>query len=224
MAAITKKNILELQENLLGWYELEKRLFPWRKNGLSDYELVIAEVLLQRTKAETVAGFYSKFVEDYPSWESITDAGTDRIATSLKPIGLYRQRAARLLRLATEMVKREGKIPNTQEELDQIPFMGQYIVNAVRLIIHGHRMPLIDVNMARVLERYFRERDMADIRYDPFLQKLALRFADHPNSKELNWAMLDFAALICRARNPKCADCFLVLKCAYYKKLKKLTK
>jgi len=222
MAAVTQKNISELQSKLLGWFELEKRLFPWRKEGLSEYMLIIAEVLLQRTKAETVAGFYSKFIKDFPSWQSIADAGVEQIETSLKPVGLYRQRAARLLKLAREMVLREGRIPSEKEELKNIPLMGQYITNAVLLIIHRQRVPLIDVNMARVLERYFKEREMADIRYDPHLQKLALQFADHPNSKELSWAILDFAALICRARNPKCQDCFLLLKCAYYQRTLKI--
>ncbi|MFM7022382.1 MAG: hypothetical protein ACKOXB_05350 [Flavobacteriales bacterium] len=76
--------------------------------------------------------------------------------------------------------------------------MGQYISNAVELVVYNKPSPLIDVNMARVLERFFGPRKMADIRYDPYLQELAYKVVNHKNAKEVNWAILDFAALVCR--------------------------
>jgi len=77
--------------------------------------------------------------------------------------------------------------------------------------------PLLDVNMARVLERYFGPRQLTDIRYDPYLQNLSHQVVNHENSKQINWAILDFAALICKSRNPKCVTCFLSAGCKYYK-------
>lgn len=215
MASITKQNIDEFQKKLLNWFKLNMRNFPWRSRGLTVYHLIIAEVLLQRTKAETVANFYPKFIQDFPSWQSLGLTSIESIEQYLMPIGLYKQRAIRLKKLALEMVKRNGKVPSEREELESIPFMGQYIANAVELIIHGKRLPLIDVNMARVLERYFGKRKMADIRYDPYLQKLAFKVANHTSSKELNWAIIDFAALICKARSPLCKNCMLTKKCTY---------
>ena len=105
--------------------------------------------------------------------------------------------------------------PKNRDELESIPFLGQYIANAVELLIQHKSSPLIDVNMARLLERYFGKRKMADIRYDPYLQMLSSKVVNHDNSKEINWAILDFAALICRPK-PKCKDCKLKNKCAYY--------
>lgn len=115
------------------------------------------------------------------------------------------------------MFKRKGKIPSKREELENIPFMGQYISNAVQLIIQNKRLPLIDVNMSRVLERYFKERELVDIRYDPYLQDLARKIVDHVDAKEMNWAILDFASLICKARNPACNNCMLAVNCTFYK-------
>jgi A/G-specific adenine glycosylase len=132
------------------------------------------------------------------------------------PIGLYRQRAKRLKSLASEMVKRKGKLPKDRADLESIPFMGQYIANAVELIIHNKPSPLVDVNMARVLERYFGKRKMADIRYDPYLQELSYKVVNHPKAKEINWAILDFAALICKARIPMCNNCLLKENCSFY--------
>ncbi len=220
MPKVTSKNIVELQGKLLQWYYTNGRKFPWRNKGLSNYQLVIAETLLQRTKAETVSKFFLKFIQEFPSWQSLANAEQDVIEEYLKPIGLYRQRAKRLKLLAIEMVRRNGRLPKDRVELESIPFLGQYIANAIELIIFNEPSPLIDVNMSRVLERYFGERKMADIRYDPYLQELSYKVVNHSNAKEINWAILDFAALVCKSQKPLCEICFLKSKCNFYSKYK----
>ena len=220
MARITRKNIAELQGKLLAWYKVNGRKFPWRNKGLTNYQIVIAETLLQRTKAETVSKFYIQFIKDFPNWQSLANANTREIEHYLKPIGLYRQRSKRLKSLAIEMVKRNGRLPKDRTELESIPFLGQYIANAIELIIFKQPRPLVDVNMARVLERYFGERKMADIRYDPYLQKLSYKVVNHNNPTKINWAVLDFAALVCKGQRPECEVCLLNKKCAYLKQQK----
>lgn len=204
-----------LQENLLAWYKISGRKFYWRKKGLSQYQYIIAEVLLQRTKAETIAKFYPLFIQEFPSWISLANVELSTIETFLKPIGLYTQRALRLQNLAKEMVKRNGRLPRDRNDLESIPFMGQYIANAVELIIFNDPSPLVDVNMARVIERFFGPRKMADIRYDPYLQDLSYKIVYHPQAKYINWAVLDFAALICQAKIPKCQICLLCSACKF---------
>lgn len=213
---INNKNIVELQEKLLIWYESSGRHFPWRNKSITNYQAVIAEVLLQRTKAETVSKFYTQFIIDYPNWLSLANANLKDIENYLRPIGLYTQRSVRLQNLAKEMVKRNGRLPRDRKDLESIPFIGQYIANAVELVIFNQPSPLVDVNMARVLERYFEPRQMADIRYDPYLQELAYRIVKHADTKKINWAILDFAALICQARKPKCEVCFFKKKCSFF--------
>lgn len=216
MASTASFSIKRAREKLLAWFETNGRSFPWRKSGLSSYQLVIAEVLLQRTRAETVSGFYSFFIARFPTWGAIACASLPEVKGVLKPVGLYHQRAVRLKKLATEMVKRKGAFPRDRKELESIPFLGKYIANAVELLIFGIPSPLLDVNMTRVLERYFGKRQMADIRYDPYLQALATEFVTHPSSKKINWAVLDFASLVCKARKPLCPSCPINRKCLYY--------
>jgi A/G-specific adenine glycosylase len=212
---IPQKKINFFQHAILEWYRSNGRKFYWRNKGLSNYQLVIAEVLLQRTKAETVAAFYPSFIQEFPNWKSLANASLKKIAKHLKPIGLYTQRSVRLRNLAIEMVKRNGRLPKDRHELESIPFMGQYIANAVELVIFNQASPLVDVNMSRVLERFFGPRKLADIRYDPYLQKLSYKIVEHESAKEINWAILDFAALICRPK-PLCDVCPLRSKCCYY--------
>ncbi len=215
---ISKRKIRFFQQELLKWYETNGRKFYWRKRRLTNYQYIIAEVLLQRTKAETVAKFYPNFIIEFPNWKSLADADVKRIKEYLKPVGLYTQRSIRLKNLAIEMIKRKGRLPRKREELESIPFIGQYIANAIELVIFNEPSPLVDVNMARVLERFFGERQLADIRYDPYLQELSYVIVEHENAKDMNWAVLDFAAIICKPK-PLCLICPLATKCLFYESI-----
>ncbi len=215
MAKPTTSNIKYLQAFLLDWFYSNGRKFPWRNKSITNYQKVIAEVLLQRTKAETIAKFYPQFIKDFSNWKSLADADVKKIEKYLVPIGLYRQRSVRLKNLAIEMVKRNGRLPKDRADLESIPFMGQYTANAVELVVFNQPSPLVDVNMARVIERYFQKRKMADIRYDPFLQLLSRKIVDSKKAKEINWGILDYAALICAAKSPKCNLCKLARNCNF---------
>jgi len=217
---IDENKIELLQKYLLSWYKKNARSFLWRKKSATNYELIISEIFLQRTKAESVAKFLPHFFKIYPSWTKLGEASEAELQQILKPIGLYRQRGTRLHKLSQELKRRKGRLPKSRSEIEEIPMMGQYITNAFELYTLKKNSPLLDVNMARLLERFFGERRLADIRYDPYLQTLAYRVVDHENSKELNWAILDYAALICKKNNPKCFDCQVKAFCSFNNKSK----
>lgn len=203
------------QARILGWFTLCARRFPWRRRGASVYQKVVSEVLLQRTRAEVVGGFLPVFLERFPSWERLSGAPEKELRAFLRPLGLWRRRAASLKKLAAEMVLRKGRFPRSRVEIESLPGVGQYIANAVMLFCHGASEPLLDVNMARVLERYFGPRTLADIRYDSYLQHLARRVLVGVDALSMNWAILDLAALICTSRKPRCDECPLAPGCLY---------
>ncbi len=188
---IPKKKIEKFQRDILKWYKKLGRKFPWRNKSATNYHRIISEVLLQRTKAETIGKFFPIFIKKYPSWKKLAKASVKQLEKDLKPIGLYKQRSVRLHAFAKVMAKRNGRFPNKREEIDKIPFVGQYIGNAIEMFVFKRPKPLLDVNMARVLEKYFGKRKLSDIRYDPYLQKLAYEVVLHKNFKEINWAILD---------------------------------
>lgn len=203
------------QTKLLEWYSENGRSFLWRNKSATKYELIISEVFLQRTKAETVSRFLPVFFKKYPSWKQLSEATEEELKEIIKPLGLYNQRGKRLYQLAQELKIRSGRFPKDRNQVEDLPMMGQYITNAFELYILNKKAPLLDVNMARLLERYFGERKMADIRHDPYLQTLAYRVVNVEKSKELNWAILDFAAIICLKRNPNCNNCMFEKSCTY---------
>jgi A/G-specific adenine glycosylase len=212
---VYESDIEFLQKTLLDWYSENGRAFLWRSSKATNYELIIAEIFLQRTKAETVNRFLSQFFKAYSNWEKLGAATEEELQIALKPIGLYKQRAKRLFKLTQEIKARSGQLPTERNQVEELSMMGQYLTNAYELYILKKKAPLLDVNMARLLERFFGERKMADIRHDPYLQTLAYRVVNVENSKELNWAILDFAALVCKKNNPRCPDCLFKSRCKY---------
>ncbi len=210
------RNIAIFRKRILAWYRAEGRMFPWREQARSDYEKIVAEVLLQRTKAETVAKHYGDFLQTFPDWKHLADAPEEHIEQALKPLGLYKQRAGVFKCLSQAIMQMEGNTPSKRAHIDKLPGVGQYIANAVELICHGKRRPLIDVNMARVLERVFRPRKLVDIRYDPYLQELSKKVVNSPYAREINFAILDFAAKVCKSKNPRCEICPFTRYCSWY--------
>jgi A/G-specific adenine glycosylase len=212
---LEQSKLLEFQQQLLSWYKKNGRSFPWRKKSTSKYRIIISELLLQRTRAETVAKIFDIFINKYPSWQDLARATEAEIGDMIQSIGLWRRRATTLKQLSLEMVRRKGKLPKTREEILALPGVGQYIANSIILLCHRNPQPLLDVNMARVLERVFGPRELADIRYDPYLQSLSLAVVQCENANKINWAIIDLAATVCLIRNPRCCDCPLRFICDF---------
>jgi A/G-specific adenine glycosylase len=206
------------RQKLLTWFHLQGRNFSWHEPGKSTYEILVAEILLQRTTAAKVAQAYNAFLKRYPSWNSLAHTSPEDLQEHLKPLGLWLQKALVFQSLAQAIEERDGSLPVSRAELEQLPGIGQYIANAVLLAFYKRPEPLVDVNMARVLERFFGSRKLADVRYDPYLQTLARRVVNTEHSLQLNWAILDLGALVCKSGTPLCLQCPLRVKCDSYKK------
>lgn len=215
--SLDRAEIFFFRESLLTWRLSFSRNFPWRQNGASRYTQIVSEVLLQRTRAETVSAFWPTFIGRYPSWRAIARSTVAEVREALQPLGLAEQRAPRLHALATIIAARNGRFPKTREALEALPGVGQYIANAIFTFCHGAPKPLLDVNMARVVERFFGPRKLSDIRHDPYLQELTAHLVGGSAGKHLNWAILDFAAATCTASRPRCTKCPVAGRCRYLK-------
>lgn len=212
-----KRKLTRLRKDLLEWAASGGRALPWRDEGAGTYEKIVVEVLLQRTTAAAVAKFYEVFVSRYPGWQALAEAEPADLEVFLKPLGLWRRRAASLIGLAQYAASTGGEFPADQAAHRAIPAVGQYVSNAIAMFQHAAAKPLVDVNMARVIERFVRPRRLADIRYDPWLQEAAHWLVAAPSPERVNWAVLDFAALVCKARVPLCPTCPVRDRCTFFK-------
>ena len=202
---------------LLKWYGNNGRKYPWREETATLYQKIVAEILLQRTRADTVAFFFPKFILQFPSWQELSTTDQEDLRQFLYPLGLWKQKAKAIRELANEMVHREGQFPNDYNEIRDLPGIGQYIANAIALFSLNEPHPLLDVNMTRVLERYFGPRKLADIRDDPYIQNLANKVVlVSGNYININFAILDLAALICK-KSPLCYQCSINKRCKFWR-------
>lgn len=191
-------------------------MFPWRETR-DPYKILCSEILLQQTNAEKVVPVYNKIISDYPETADLSEAETAELEEIIKPLGLLK-RAGRLRKIAAEITQKyDGIIPADKKALLKLPGVGNYTANAVMCFAFEKQVGVLDTNTIRILARVFDiKSDKARPRNDKNLQNELNKVIPKNKSKIFNYALLDFAALICTAENPNCRKCLISRICFYY--------
>ena len=206
----------EIVRRLLSWFLDYGRQLPWRHSSMEPWQVLVVEILLQQTNAERIAAFVPAFLADFPSLNALAATDEQTLAKRLATLGLQNRRANRLVALARALLARDGQVPNSKPALESLPGVGPYVAAAYMSTVLQEPEPMVDVNMARLIERLYGPRKLADIRYDPHINGIAhrlIRLAAPP--KEFNWAVLDLGAAHCKARSPSCRNCPLLEVCPF---------
>jgi A/G-specific adenine glycosylase len=204
----------DFRRRLLRWFRRHGRDLPWRRTR-DPYHVIVSEFMLQQTQVSRVETFYHRFLERYPSIESLAAAPAAMVRESWDGLGYYR-RAANLHRLAQEVVRnRAGVIPADPLELQQLPGVGRYTAGAVATFAFARSAAAVDTNVARVIRRAFHPRaPLAGL--GPRLWATAERIV--PRQGKSAWAfnqgIMELGALICTARVAKCGICPVRSACA----------
>ncbi|MGK7912886.1 MAG: A/G-specific adenine glycosylase [Synechococcus sp.] len=208
----TNGSIQWFQTKLLDWSSDNLRDFPWRRTR-DPYAIFVAEFLLQKTGAEQVRNVYEQFLIRYPTLTRLAEANLHELNTLLVPLGLS-FRAERLYRSAKILLAEYGgRIPDLQSELLNLPGVGPYTANAICASAFGQRTPVLDVNVARVLGRFFGLPPLKLPQRDRQYKHLTDRVAPQQQVARWNLTLLDFGALVCVARKPNCDRCPLSQQC-----------
>lgn len=209
------KGIGWFRNRLLAWANNNLRNYPWRETT-NPYSIMVAEILLQRSDADTVAPIYQAFVTRYPTLSKLADAELEAISKLLQPLGLF-FRAERLFQTAKILVEEQRKIPQEETELLKLPGIGKYTARAICSQAFGQPVAVLDTNVARILERFFGIKGTRVKSRCKILWNAAETVAPKAEVGYWNLTLLDFGAKVCTARNPKCSDCPLSLKCCWFK-------
>ncbi|MHA1971738.1 MAG: hypothetical protein ACTSW1_02025 [Candidatus Hodarchaeales archaeon] len=203
---------------LLDWSkENNRNYFIWRTKK-DPYIVMVSEIMLQKTTTKQVETIINDFLEKYPSLEAIQKTEEEEIETILKPLGLYKLRSRRLKKIANIIITEyNGEIPSEKKKLMKLPGIGNYIANSILYIAFNDPKPIVDTNIVRILDRFFSYgSDKKRPRTDNKLWNFVSEITPNGKTKEINFALLDFGALICTAKNPKHKKCPLRQKCDYY--------
>jgi A/G-specific adenine glycosylase len=208
---LPEERVERLRGDLLAWGERNQREFAWRDTS-DPYEVLVAEILLQSTRADAAEPVFESFLDSFPDLAALGRASTDDIAELLEPLGLHNRRAAALVEIGTRCAG-EG-IPEEESALRELPRVGRYVASAVACFARGEPRPVVDTNVIRVYQRVLgveHERQR-----DPRLWDLASEILPSDRAGEFNLALLDFAAAVCTARSPACEECPASEYCIYY--------
>ena len=178
---------------------------PWRETN-DPYRILVSEVMLQQTRAQTVIPYYRRFLERFPDARALADAPEADVLAEWSGLGYYSR--ARNLQKAAAAIARQKQFPREYEQIRELPGVGPYTAAAVASIAFGLPHAVVDGNVLRIVARLC--GDPADIRSSKTLarfQHIADEWLDRRDPGLFNQAMMELGATICLPRNPQCSRC-----------------
>ncbi len=201
--------------NLVNWYETSSRDLPWREPGVSAWQILVSEFMLQQTPVSRVLPIWTDWVRRWPTASATAAASTADVLRAWGKLG-YPRRAKRLHECAVVIARDHGdRVPEDVETLLTLPGVGSYTARAIACFAYGQPVPVVDTNVRRVVARVVHgladagapsaTRDHADVS--------ALLPAD-ATAPKFSVALMELGATVCTARAPRCGLCPLG-RCAW---------
>lgn len=206
----------QIQSILLDWGRTHFQEFPWRSPEQKWHGLV-AEILLQRTRAQNVIPVYMKFIETFPKPEMLGNSSVEKIEEIIYPLGL-RWRAPLLKELGVQLSELQEKLPVTEHDLRQLHGVGPYAASAFLSLHTNTRAVIIDANVVRFVGRLSGCPVDAETRRKAWLITYVEKITPQDNIRDFNYALLDFTMKICTL-TPKCDSCPIGERYCSYRRL-----
>ncbi|HET6400945.1 MAG TPA: A/G-specific adenine glycosylase [Candidatus Kapabacteria bacterium] len=215
----TRERFRRIVPTLLEWHRANQRSFIWRGLKRSPYIVLVSEFMLQQTGAKQVEKHLPEFLRKFPTVKRLAAASRPEVIRAWHGLG-YNRRAINL-HLAAKAIAAKGIFPKDLKGLQGLPGVGLYTASAVLAFAHNADVPVVDVNIERVLSRLWKRMPnpaatlpMRDI-YD-----LDIAILPKGHSSEWHEALMDLGATICTKRAPKCELCPLRPMCPSVQKMK----
>ncbi|MCQ2330854.1 MAG: A/G-specific adenine glycosylase [Paludibacteraceae bacterium] len=204
-------NLTVFYRDLEGWYDKNHRVLPWRETT-DPYKIWISEIILQQTRVDQGMEYYLRFIERFPTIQSIAAASEDDVLHLWQGLGYYSR--ARNIYKAAQLF---SEMPSTYEELKQMPGVGDYTAGAIAGFAFNLPYPALDGNVYRVLARL----SDSDIAFDTtagkkYFHTMAEQLLDRERPRVFNNAIMEFGALYCVPQHPDCTHCPLQIYCQAY--------
>ncbi|NGP88287.1 A/G-specific adenine glycosylase [Aliifodinibius halophilus] len=205
---------------MLAWYDNNKREMPWRDCG-DPYKIWISEIMLQQTRVDQATPYFHRFMERFPTVESLAKADQQEVLKVWEGLGYYSR--ARHLHDASKLVAEEfdGTVPDNWDDITELKGVGPYTASAILSIAYQKQHAVVDGNVIRVLSRYLGiENDVRKTATKNAIQEAADERIPEERPGDFNQAVMELGATICTPSNPDCEGCPLQAGCVAYKKVK----
>lgn len=214
--AVDKAAVGSFRTAVLEWGDTNRRSFFWREEELSLFQALLVEILLARTRAASAEPVAMELLDRVEEPGELA-AMEEELQVLLEPLGLHRKRAAALKKLGVEVSAQfSGQVPDDYDALTDLPYVGRYAGNAALCFAQGLPQPIVDANVARVLERVFGlPSPDGKLESEEEYWSLAGCLVPNDRPRDYNWSLIDLGALVCRPRSPACKECPLRDRCNY---------
>ncbi len=204
-------------ESLALWYRENRRDLAFRRTR-DPYAVLVAEILLQRTRVASGLPYYERFIARFPTIAALAAASEEEVLRAWEGLGFYGR--ARHLHAAAKAVVRDhgGRIPRTFSELRALPGIGDYTAGAVASIAFGEAVPAIDGNATRVLSRVFLlGGDLTRGGGKRRLMEIASSLVPPAEPGAHNQALMELGSTVCRPKAPRCPACPVSSLCGAFR-------
>ena len=205
-----------LRGSILRWYRKHRRDLPWRRTR-DPYAVWVSEIMLQQTRVETVIPFYERFLERFPTVESLARAPEADVLAAWSGLGYYSRASSLRSAAATVVREHAGRLPEDPAALGALPGIGPYTAAAIASIAYDRPVAAVDGNVIRVLARI---AGLTGRRDSPALKGDVARVAEGlargsspPGPGDWTQALMELGALVCLPRDPRCHVCPAVRRC-----------
>ncbi|MUL84102.1 MULTISPECIES: A/G-specific adenine glycosylase [unclassified Mycolicibacterium] len=193
-------------EELVGWYEDTQRDLPWRRPGITAWQILVSEFMLQQTPVSRVEPIWLAWIEKWPTPSATAAAGSAEVLRAWGKLG-YPRRAKRLHECAVMISTEHGdEVPTDVETLLTLPGIGAYTARAVACFAYSASVPVVDTNVRRVVTRVLHGQADAPARARDLDDVAALLPAD-ATAPTFSAALMELGAVVCTARAPQCGSC-----------------
>ena len=201
-----EEKILSFRQKLLDWYDENKRDLPWRRSK-NPYHIWVSEIMLQQTRVDTVIPYYERFLESFPTVESLANAPEERLLKAWEGLGYYSR--VRNMQTAAQQIMNEfnGEFPSTYEGISSLKGIGPYTAGAISSIAFNLAQPAVDGNVMRVLARLFEvNHDIGNPSNRKIFQAMMEILIDPERPGDFNQALMDLGSDIDAPVNPRPED------------------
>ncbi|MGV0771010.1 A/G-specific adenine glycosylase [Mycobacterium syngnathidarum] len=191
---------------LVSWYEQAQRDLPWRRPGVSAWQILVSEFMLQQTPVSRVEPIWLAWIDRWPTPSATAAAGSAEVLRAWGKLG-YPRRAKRLHECAVVIASEyDDEVPRDVDTLLTLPGVGAYTARAVACFAYSAAVPVVDTNVRRVVTRVLHGQADAPARARD-LDDVAALLPDDATAPTFSAALMELGAVVCTARAPVCRSC-----------------
>ena len=211
---------MSFQSEIVAWYLKNKRDLPWR-GTTNPYVIWLSEIILQQTRVEQGLPYFNKFLENFPDVEAFANASEEKVLKLWQGLGYYSRGRNMLYTAKYVMEHHNGYFPTAFQDLIKLKGVGDYTAAAISSFSINEKKAVVDGNVYRVLARYFGiEEPINSTNGQKLFANLAQELIEDQQPSLYNQAMMEFGALHCKPKSPKCSDCPVQSGCTALKENK----